>query len=469
MKLILKKSIITHYIIPILITLLFLYFIKKNLMFAFKLSVILLVGIILINRPKLSLYLIILLIPFNGMELMHRPIGLIPGLKLHTLVVLAIGGILLFTKKIRKLRIEDIIFFSGVSIILSVATFRSLTNSIEINSMFWGNNYDLSTYLNTHLITPLMILLPYLYILFFVNDIKEIHTLIHIIIFSMLILSVVIITLYVINISNINSDYEYFRSILGQTLGLHGNDIANFYLITYTLILANTLARKKILNIITLFITFIGIGLLFSRTAYILVLISTFLFILFSKRKKIIPYLLIIMLLGFSVLKVTPIGERILYGFDSSSVDINSISAGRTSDIWEPLIKHLSDNPKIILFGYGLHGIWKSTPFISGYMLQVGHAHNMYLNIIFDTGLIGLIFFLIYYAWYLIRIRKTGEKYDQDIILSIKISIIAYLISGLSGRTFFPRINNAVLWIIIALGQKYYLILKRDKKMLKKR
>ena len=79
----------------------------------------------------------------------------------------------------------------------------------------------------------------------------------------------------------------------------------------------------------------------------------------------------------------------------------------------------------------------------------------MFLEMVIDSGLIGLFVFL-YLYFFLIRRLYGGIKDTTDPLLkeykyALTVSVICFLISGLTDRSLFPNLENCFLWSILGI------------------
>ena len=182
----------------------------------------------------------------------------------------------------------------------------------------------------------------------------------------------------------------------------------------------------------------------------------------FAKWRK---YLLLAPLLVLVVFTFVPSVQDRAFGLrDTSEIDqryetqgaqeLGSISAGRT-DTWPIVIDKIKEAP---LFGHGFAGI-----VTSGVTLKVlmdfdhtyFHPHNMYLQLLIDQGLIGflpiLVLFslIVRYSWSLFQDHRRAEY-----VLAGGVSlalVLAFLVGGMTGQSFYPEERSVVLWSGIAL------------------
>jgi O-antigen ligase len=196
-----------------------------------------------------------------------------------------------------------------------------------------------------------------------------------------------------------------------------------------------------------------AIGIIYSRSAYLVIILCTFAFFLVSHRAKVLPWIMAGSLIALPLIPQSII-ERALTGLAGN--DVNAISAGRVDQIWIPLIKEFMQHPLDLIIGTGRFAIMSTDAFKSGAILQVGHAHSMYLDTLFDAGIIGLSFFLAFFFIFTKRFIKAhkliNDKVYLDILIGIEISIAAFLIRGITDSFFFPTLTNSFLWLDLGLG-----------------
>ena len=149
-----------------------------------------------------------------------------------------------------------------------------------------------------------------------------------------------------------------------------------------------------------------------------------------------------------------------LLGIDSSSffdaLGRNSNLTGRT-EMWPPLIRAVADKP---LLGYGYANFFNGGPyqdylgdFIAKFNWVPPHAHNSFIQIALDTGLIGLGLFLV--------VLFTALRRDVSLIVRGTIALdlwpfalVVYLILGSYDETYFAQ-QNTLEWILFVAALLY--------------
>ena len=193
------------------------------------------------------------------------------------------------------------------------------------------------------------------------------------------------------------------------------------------------ISKVKILGFIVILISLFCTG---KRTLFIIPIISFIvLSILNNKNKNITLTLLkvipIILIIAIVVINFVP-SSRIV--FERLSFDKNETMNIRTESYWNYAIDMFSDKP---VLG---HGISTYASYLSNFRSdQLYYAHNIYIQIAGELGIIGLIIVLVFFILnYLLNLRllKYGKLGDRNLLL-INFSICIqnlFLIYGLTGN-----------------------------------
>jgi O-antigen ligase len=159
--------------------------------------------------------------------------------------------------------------------------------------------------------------------------------------------------------------------------------------------------------------------------------------------------------------------DRITMGFGAG---LNTISAGRTEEIWEPILPEIFNNP---VLGSGLGSIMWSRAMIDGRLWQVSHPHNAYLQVLMDNGVLGTVLILAFWIWAWKSFRKESRNLAQPLELrgffeGAAAGLLAFLIAGVAGSSLRPDAAQAFLWLalglLIGIKAKQAALMKRAKK-----
>jgi len=430
-----------------------------NVFFGSSLVFMLVVAVALWKKPLWAFFLLVLLTPFSRTVILDTRIGGMPGLKAFNFIGLFTLAIFMFRMKRRKVPQFLKFFMCGTILLFVISVFRALPNLEAINFALNDHLSD-ARFLLSNLVKPLLFFLPFILVICFDFGKDGTEFIIKTIQLSMLFLSVAVIYLYLFHIPD-KFDFQYVRMGIGEYFDMHGNDLSGYYITTLPILFACFLSKKSLLSLVSLSVSLIVIALLYSRMAYLTTLMTLIMFLFFSKRKKILPALLFVLIIGLFFLPGT-VKDRALTGFHDKNLD--TIFAGRVDTLWLPLVEEALAEPQRLLIGNGNYAVVSTKVYTEGVILRVSHAHNMFLNELLEGGIISLLFYLICFFkmlkhfWKEHRRRMPGIQFDY--IVAGFVTVLVYLISGLTDKFFSPHIVNAYLWVILALT--YVLADKED-------
>ena len=127
------------------------------------------------------------------------------------------------------------------------------------------------------------------------------------------------------------------------------------------------------------------------------------------------------------------------------------------SHIWQANIEMIKERP-LLGWGYGNYRKFRD-PFYERHPQadHTGHAHNTFLQVGVDIGLLGLAAFLFFF-WSLLRLGwetyqciPPGDEPFRSMILGAFLSIIGFLIGGLTQHNFGDAEVVIVMWAIAGL------------------
>ncbi len=432
-------------------------FVQANLIMtsayiAIVLSLAALFFMLFVNAPVGLLLILIFFFPFSGTAAFKTAMAAIPGFKPLQILSAAVFAVaLLNTHSAVRLPRAAMVFFAVIIAIFTIAFLRSLPNLSNINYMM-AEAVDIPRYFLSQYFKPLIYFIPALIVIQYVHATKDIDRVFLAINWSITLLSLVIIAFFISN-RDLILDPRSTRTFYADSFGLHTNSIANYYIIGFPFVLADLFRNKVLIGTIKSLLCAVAVALLFSRSAYFIFLISILIYLFVSKRAKWLPIALGLLMLLILALPAS-ITERATKGFYSK--DRNEISAGRVDDIWLPLINEISNQPLALLFGKGRYAMVSSDAHKNKLVLQAMHPHNMYLEMVLDAGLIGLLAFLGLFAYLLHKvyasIAAAGPSSYREYQIAVMTSLICFLLSGVTDRTFFPDEINGYLWICVAMA-----------------
>ncbi len=222
-------------------------------------------------------------------------------------------------------------------------------------------------------------------------------------------------------------------------LGFHSNELGAFLAIAYGLGLgvwdgAERGRSRKALGAL-LALTVVALLLTFSRGAYLGFAVTTVVVFLGGAPKKQAAFLLLTALLWFAA--PAPLVDRIGYGLTSK--DVNEISAGRVDNLWLPLLPDIANH---LWFGQGLQSIMWTDAQRFQEIFPANLAHNAFLDLLLDFGLIGALPVLAWYAYLWSGLRR-GASRDPDpqfraLFVGGELALLAFFLSSLTNNRLTP-------------------------------
>jgi O-antigen ligase len=434
------------------------------IMFNPKLGVILallpvIIYCMLIDK-KNALLLLLAFTPFHASPFIDQNLLGIPGAKPYSLFAVLTfiifyyhGGQLFIhhNESRRKVTIYLGLYFA----FFSLAIFRSLDHFQLLNMVSLIRVESSSSYLLSYYVKPSLYLVSFIYILNHITTEKDIERIFAFLsmVTGMLSIAIILIVLFHGDIltETRTGSVKYWSTYLGS----HYNDIGTIYIILGPLVFVPAL-RKNFWGMLNWCLALIALVLLQSRTALLVFILGCVIMLFFLGRKKELIFLSSLLFL-FSLYYLPEFLMKTLQtGLESG--DLNEVFTGRIDDIWMPLLSEWFNDTKLFLFGTGRFAMMSSAVYRIGIIEQTGHPHNAFIQVFLDNGIILFLGFVLL----LIKLLKSAwlniRKINSDIGWALLVSIICYLVSCFSGRSFYPTDENTFLFAIIALLVNYLIL-----------
>ncbi len=249
------------------------------------------------------------------------------------------------------------------------------------------------------------------------------------------------------------------RRHITKRVGFHANSVAMICVTGFwgSLACSGMRRRKWHLLPVAAAVLLTGLALLLtrSRAGYVAFLGIGLLYAVFLWRSLI----LLLPVFVISIVAAFPgVSERMLMGVGSAEVpgqgqhDIDTITAGRTTNIWPSVIAQIWESP---LIGHGRLGILR-TPAHDMIVESEGacpeHPHNAYLEMLLDSGLVGLAPVVIMYG--ILAFVSAGLCLDRrdPMFGAAGVAGLAAVgtlaIMSMSGSSLFPRENSQMAWCL---------------------
>jgi len=409
----------------------------------------------------LSVIFLFLVLPYMNSIFMTASILPVPGMKYSNVIMLLIimGFFAARQERVKAGRLAALFYI--LHLVLFVVSVYRADYMEEYTWEFFHEEYSPIKYFLSHALIPIMTSFPFIMIQYLPREKATIMRLIKYMSVSIMLFSLMILAAS-FRYADI-SDLDELRVIVGFIFGMHGNNMVDFLITGFSVMLAIALYKKKIGYWVLIFITLLSVALLNSRAAYMVIILSLVLIIGLTRNFRYYIYMLIP--IGLVIIFIPGVVTRMLWGFDTGAA--NDVSAGRTQDIWGPVIENILDDPNVLIFGNGNLGIMKTQAFKNGNILRVTHAHNAYLDTILNVGLIGLLIYLSFIAYVLFGLFKQyliyvqlDRKEEYHILVGFMVALGGFLIRCLTDGYLYPNLSNSYFYIVLSLSYLYVRILK---------
>ena len=198
-------------------------------------------------------------------------------------------------------------------------------------------------------------------------------------------------------------------------------------------------------------ITYIGVFFTVSRTGMVLLVAAQAMLFLFQSSGKQRTVLILISVLGIFVVWFFASNAFVVAQTILPSVTEGTDTMGMRYSLWEAGWRMFKDRP---LTGVGignyiglLHFYGTGLPFLTG---KISWAHNTYIQILSETGLIGFLFFMGMYVFTfsnLILSKNKGEKQGLSLRRVWLITLIIMLLGGITKSDHADKLTWMVMGI----------------------
>jgi O-antigen ligase len=204
--------------------------------------------------------------------------------------------------------------------------------------------------------------------------------------------------------------------------------------------------KKRYLKIIISFliaILFYNLFLTASRAGCLGLFAAVIFFSMFYPAKYNKKFLVYIFLLLFTIFVSTPKGADLIWGF------ILRGDAGRFK-IWEISFKMFYESPFI---GQGIGLFMKK---MKSYGFESLYAHNCYIQILAETGLLGLGSFLFFLSCIFRHALKAFKRSADMVFLGLLSGLFAFLVHSFFDTQLYSLRLATLFWVLLGLISAYY-------------
>ena len=247
--------------------------------------------------------------------------------------------------------------------------------------------------------------------------------------------------------------FEDIKMRIYSTLG-NPNVLGEYILLVLPVAIGLMWTRKnpavKIVYAVVSAIMFVALILTFSRGCWIGLLIAAAIFVTFAAGK--------LWGLGLAALPIIPmvLPESIINRFMSIG-NMDDSSTSYRVYIWMGTLAMMKDF-WISGIGMGKEAFTQVYPFYSYNAIVAPHSHNLFLQIMVESGIVGIIVFLLVVFFFLRRMMvgyQIGGKGNgmSTMMTAISAGVCGFLMQGMFDNCFYNYRVLLVFWCVLALGR----------------
>jgi hypothetical protein len=408
-----------------------------------------------IVKANWPIFLLVAAMPLQLLPFMSAPFLPIPGFTLaHFVEVIPLLNFVTSKGAFRigdRLERNSLLYFSGYILIFFLLWWRSLPHLATFNAVF--PKFFMASpisYLRDEFVTPVLWALSFVYVVKRLRTQQELEAL-----FGALIVGITLLTAVLLGFCIAFPQYVDTPNRAGMTyltlnfIGIHYTDIGTIYLLGAPFLLYMMLKRGGSWLAVFVF-ALAGVLVDQARTAILLFGLGCVAGLVALGKGRMFVQLLPLVVaasvlgIGTFLMKLMSQGVAGGYGF-SWHIFLN----GRDTEIWLPLLLEWWVSGSKFWFGAGLHSLVGSNSLRLGLIYPVAEAHNMFIEVFLDGGLVllgAVVLAIILWLGWALRSRRTIRNPAYSIAL---ISLICFLIAALTGRHFFPNAENSLVFPIL--------------------
>ncbi len=246
------------------------------------------------------------------------------------------------------------------------------------------------------------------------------------------------------------SSDEINRDIIGS-MSYHHGMLGTFMLIPFFLTIGQArISQRKALRVgyWAMAIVFLFLVILSgTRSALVGLFISAAIFMVLNLklRRNNLKYVFLLLLAAIAVYYMTPVKHLVNATFNGSSNMVDISSLGRLL-MWESALSYFISSDllqKLFGVGFGCFFLIPQKYVVFDGLRHSFGAHNNFLNILCETGIIGLASFV---TFFIIALRILYKR-KHPLALSFFYATIALLFSGITQETFWVTTAFHNLWL----------------------
>lgn len=215
-----------------------------------------------------------------------------------------------------------------------------------------------------------------------------------------------------------------------------------------------------------------------KKRFYTMTMLAGFAFILLTRSRT--SFLAVLLTLGFGALYILPkrrvfgiglvmaavvliIGvygpdvidsakHMLLFGRQESAADVGTLT-GRT-ELWSELLTYVGAHP---ILGYGFEGFWgpmhtASVSLALGWV--VPHAHNGYIEMLLDLGVVGLVLFVVTLLAGVFHAQRRLRMFPGDTEALFSMTVLVWVLVSMVSEKVLPQTHYAAFLAMVVLARE---------------
>ncbi|MGE5632713.1 MAG: O-antigen ligase family protein [Caulobacteraceae bacterium] len=260
--------------------------------------------------------------------------------------------------------------------------------------------------------------------------------------------------------------FEDIKSRVGSTFD-NPNVFGEYLVLIIPVAVAMLWGQKgrfsKLMTMVLAAVMLVCLMVTYSRGAYIGIVLAAGLFAVLRDKRFVVLGIIGLLLLPF-ILPPSVINRFASIG------NLQDTSSSYRISVWLGSLKIVRDFwPSGI--GLGLEPFKLIYPKYSLTAAYAFHSHNIYLQLLIETGATGFVLFLgmllVFYKTTLTNFYKTKDKFLSTFMIAISAGLAGYLVQGLVENIWYNYRVLLSFWVMMALGMIARGIMKKDSGVLR--
>src|ERR1700687_2884959 len=236
-------------------------------------------------------------------------------------------------------------------------------------------------------------------------------------------------------------------------LGMHANDLGRLYACAYAILLftwdSSVRPARKTALFLSMGVACAALLVTFSKAGFIGFILVNLIYLCSRRNLKTLALAAFFIPVGLYFVSGA-VWYRLTMGVDEGA---SAVSAGRITDIWQPLLPDLFDHP---IIGHGIQSVLWMRPMRMGEMFEVTHPHSAYLQALLDFGLVGFVLLVAFWLIVWRNFRRLAHDAqlapeEQGFFEGAAAALIGFLVAGLVGSSLAPVPEQSFLWLAFGM------------------